>query len=249
MAEFTHNNRVHEATKLTPFQVMYGTDPKGIPTAFPRMNAPAVEERLKEIILTRQEALAAHELARQAMIQRQPGKDIEFNVGDQVWLESKNLNIPMETRKFKPKREGPFKILEKLSKRVYKLKLPFQWKIHPVFHSSLLTPYHETQEHGTNFIRPPPDLIDGQEEYEVEAIIRHHKRGHKWVYLTKWKGYRSNDNMWEPEEILSNAKEILEEYKKTHNLDKNPKTSSKRPSSVLSHSSTTVTSSLQRRSR
>src|SRR5246500_2535098 len=41
MAEFAHNNRIHEATKLTPFQVMYGTDPKGIPTAFPRMTAPA----------------------------------------------------------------------------------------------------------------------------------------------------------------------------------------------------------------
>src|SRR6201995_5009213 len=216
MAEFTHNNRVHEATKLTPFQVMYGTDPKGIPTAFPRMNAPAVEERLKEIILTRQEALAAHELARQAMIQRRPGKDIEFNVGDQVWLESKNFNIPMETRKFKPKREGPFKILEKLSKRVYKLKLPFQWKIPPMFHSTLLTPYCKTQEHGPNFIKLPPDLVDGQEEYEVEAILGHRFKGHKVEYLTAWKGYGSNDNTWEPEENLTNVEEILKEYKKMH---------------------------------
>src|SRR6201994_4639076 len=184
------------------------------------------------------------------MIQRQPGKDIEFNVRDQVWLESKNLNIPTETRKFKPKREGPFKILEKLSKQVYKLKLLFQWKIHPVFHSTLLTPYCETQEHGPNFIKPPPDLIDGQEEYKVEAIIGHRKRGPKWIYLTKWKGYGSNDNTWEPEENLLNSEEILEEYKKTHKLDEIPKTSSKCSSSVLSHSSTTVpSSSLQGRSR
>ncbi len=29
-------------------------------------------------------------------------------------------------------------------------------------------PYYETQTHGPNFTRPPPDLIDGEEEYEVE---------------------------------------------------------------------------------
>ena len=33
--------------------------------------------------------------------------------------------------------------------------------------------YKEMMEHGPNFLRPPPDLIDGEEEYEVEAILRH----------------------------------------------------------------------------
>ena len=43
MAEFTHNNRAHETSKMSPFQIIYGNDPKGIPTAFPRISAPAVE--------------------------------------------------------------------------------------------------------------------------------------------------------------------------------------------------------------
>ena len=119
MAEFAHNNRAHETSKMSPFQIIYGTDLKGIPTAFPRAQAPAVEDRLKEITKIRQEALAAHELARQLMIRRNPGNDIEFKVGDQVWLDARNLRFPVETPKFKPKRLGPFKILEKLSKRVY----------------------------------------------------------------------------------------------------------------------------------
>jgi transposase InsO family protein len=67
MAEFTHNNRAHETSKMSPFQIIYGNDPKGIPTAFPRISAPAVETRLDELMKTRQEALAAHELARQTM--------------------------------------------------------------------------------------------------------------------------------------------------------------------------------------
>ena len=68
MAEYAHNNRAHETSKMSPFQIMYGTDPKGIPTTFPRINAPAIKNRLTELMKIRQEALAAHELARQLML-------------------------------------------------------------------------------------------------------------------------------------------------------------------------------------
>jgi hypothetical protein len=47
---------------------------------------------------------------------------------------------------------------------------PPQWNIHPVFHASLLMPYVETMEHGENYSRPPPDMIEGKEQYEVKAI-------------------------------------------------------------------------------
>jgi len=39
-----------------------------------------------------------------------------------------------------------------------------------VFHGSLLLPYYETKEHGRNFLELTPDLIEGQPEWEVEAI-------------------------------------------------------------------------------
>jgi hypothetical protein len=50
----------------------------------------------------------------------------------------------------------------------YQLRLPAAWGIHDVFHTSLLSPYHETTAHCPNFSRPPPELIDGEEEYQVE---------------------------------------------------------------------------------
>jgi hypothetical protein len=31
-------------------------------------------------------------------------------------------------------------------------------------------PYVKTVEHGENYSRPPPDMIEGEEQYEVEAI-------------------------------------------------------------------------------
>jgi len=53
--------------------------------------------------------------------------------------------------------------------------------------------------HSPNFMQPPPDLIEGKEEYEVEAVINHRYYGHrhKLQYLIKWKDYPSSDNTWE----------------------------------------------------
>jgi hypothetical protein len=80
----------------------------------------------------------------------------------------------------------------------YRLELPTQWSIHPVFHIDLLTPYRETIMHGPNFTRPTPDIIDGEEEYSVEKILdsRHFGRRRCLQYLVKWEGYPDADNMW-----------------------------------------------------
>jgi hypothetical protein len=80
----------------------------------------------------------------------------------------------------------------------YRLELPTQWSIHPVFHIDLLTPYKETIMHGPNFTRPAPELIDGEEEYSVEKILDSRHFGRRWrlQYLVKWEGYLDAENMW-----------------------------------------------------
>ena len=50
MAEFAHNNHAHETLKMSPFYIIYGIEPKGIPMAFPCIKAPAVESRLTELM-------------------------------------------------------------------------------------------------------------------------------------------------------------------------------------------------------
>jgi hypothetical protein len=74
-----------------------------------------------------------------------------FQVGEQVWLEASNLKLPYQTSKLAPKRQGPFKIIRKISPVAYQLELPASWTIHNVFHASLLSPYRETPAHGPNF--------------------------------------------------------------------------------------------------
>jgi len=80
----------------------------------------------------------------------------------------------------------------------YRLKLPTQWSIHDVFHIDLLTPYRETDIHGSNYSRPAPDLVNDEEEYEVEKVLdtRRFGRGRKKQYLIKWRGYPDSDNEW-----------------------------------------------------
>ena len=96
---------------------------------------------------------------------------------------------------------------------VYELALPPQWKIHPVFHASLLTPYVETPAHGPNYTRPPPDLVEGEAEWEVERILAHRYFGRqkKLQYLVKWLGYPESDNTWEPVENL-HADDLIQDY-------------------------------------
>jgi hypothetical protein len=37
----------------------------------------------------------------------------------------------------------------------------------------LLKPYVETEVHGENFSQPFPDILDGEEVYNVEMILKH----------------------------------------------------------------------------
>ena len=103
-----------------------------------------------------------------------------------------------------------------LSPIVYQLRLPKTWKIHPVFHASLLSLYRENTIHGPNFPSPPPDLINREKEYEVKKILRHHGTPTKQLFLIQWKGYSAEEDSWIPEWNLKNAKSALTAYKRLH---------------------------------
>ena len=88
----------------------------------------------------------------------------------------------------KPKREGPFVITKVLGPVAYRLLLPASWRIHNVFHATLLRKYKENEVYGENFMEPPPELVEGEEVYEVETILNHRKRGQGYQYFIKWQG-------------------------------------------------------------
>ena len=176
-----------------------------------------IEERMHTLIRDREEALAAHELAMRRIADRQKNTFTPFKKGDLVWLDTKNIKTA-NNPKIGPWREGPFVISDVLGPLTYWLELPPTWQIHNIFHAILLQPYIKNETHGANFPQPPPELLEGEEVYEVESIIRHRRQGHGYQYLLKWKGYLITDATWESESAFSDDGDMLTAYKDRHQL-------------------------------
>ena len=153
-----------------------------------------MEGCLRNLNKERKKALAVHKLAQQLMNKWIKSWFTPFKVNYKVWLEARNLKQNIIDPKFTPKQEGPFIITQVLSPLSYELKLPDLWKIHPVLHVLLLTPYCENKIHGLNFTTPTPDLIDNKEEYEIDQI--------------------AEEDTWLKEAELINTAEILNAYKR-----------------------------------
>ena len=92
---------------------------------------------MKRMINDREEALAAHKLARTRIANRKQLNFTPFEKNQKVWLNTRNLKMNHH-KKIAPKREGPFEINEILGPVTYRLKLPTSWKIHNMFHATLL---------------------------------------------------------------------------------------------------------------
>ena len=112
---------------------------------------------------------------------------------------------------------GPYTIIAEVSTTVYKLDLPGNLRIHPVFHVSLLKHYQETPDNFNRPTPPPAIIIPGieEEEYEVESILDKKLVRTKPHYLVKWKGYPLHDATWEPAEHLKNAERKVKEFELT----------------------------------
>ena len=229
IATAVHNRVINSSTGTSPIETILGYKPPLDYQLSPATLNPAADLR-KETALQKQEQVKTvlNQLAQKTPIN-------QYGVGDWVWLEAKNLALPYQTHKLAPRHHGPFTITKRVSPIAYQLQLPTAWTIHDMFHASLLSPYQETDQHGVSFTRPPPDLVQGEEEFEVESIRSHRHCGHarKLQYLVKWKGYPEADNSWEPVEHVF-APKLIRQYHLTHPLEDKRVRSSRRVAIRLS---------------
>ena len=215
LAEFTHNQRPSATTGQTPFSMIMGYTPKVEWPSAPSQ-VPSYTDRMEQIEEVCKVAKTSLERAQKMMAIRNPGnkKFRPYQKNDQVWIEGTHLKTLYPSAKLAPKCYGPFKVMKQLPPTLYEIRIPCQWKVYNVFHANLITPYKETAIHGPNYSQPPPNLVDGEEEFKVEQILDMKQMGGgcKTHYLVKWKGYPTSDNSWELEKNL-NADELIAEFK------------------------------------
>ena len=216
LATAVHNNRRNATTGLLPSQILLEIEPRLMPMTEQETGNQYAEQRIKEMTQHRQSAIEALQRAAKAPPDFQPG----YQKGDQVWLEATHLKLLYQASKLNPKRYGPFSIEKVLSPVAYRLTLLNNWRIHNTFHVSLLSPYRESATYSPNYSRPPPDLVEGEEEQEIEWILAHRytSRTRKLQYLIKWKGFPESDNEWVGPEHM-HASNLVRKYHRSHPLE------------------------------
>ncbi|KAG3183193.1 hypothetical protein PC128_g14308 [Phytophthora cactorum] len=141
-------------------------------------------------------------------------KDQEFQVGDRVYLSTKNLDTAHtgfpNSRKLGPKWIGSYSILRKVHNHAYEINLPPGLKLHPVFNTGSLKPYT-----SPNRLSRTPEVIlhDGSVGKIVEAIIGKRKRLGTTQYHIRW--VSEKQTTWEPLENLHQVTGLIQAYEET----------------------------------
>lgn len=128
-----------------------------------------------------------------------------FGVGDRVWLSTQNRRREYKAKgekrvaKLMPRFDGPYKIAAAHPEfSTYTLDLPNS-TIFPTFHVSQLLPYHESDSSlfpGWTKEWPKPIIVDGIEEFPVDAIIDERRRGRGMQYLVCFKDQPPSEDRW-----------------------------------------------------
>ena len=205
LAEWWYNTNIHASTKLSPFESVYGyPPPKLIPYTPGTTQLQEVENTLKtrdEIIriLRTNLQLAQDRMKKFADIKRTARS---FNIGDLVYLRLQPYKqqsvVQRRNLKLSPRFYGPYRVLEKIGTVAYRLELPPEAKIHPVFHVSCLK--EKLGERHQLVVTLPPADKDGVIRPEPEEILHRRlkkKKNHAVTeVLVKWKGLGEDEASW-----------------------------------------------------
>ncbi len=182
LAEFAYNIAVHSSTGKAPFEIVYEEIPRSDMLTLDevqkynaiRGSSSESESLIERIRATREEVTKFLTRAQvyQARTYNKSHRDIEYKVGQKVWLRIKNITIKRPSRKLNWQRYSPYRIIERIGEVAYCLDLPSSLQIYNVFHVSLLLDHQPRGDEESLEPQPLRLAIDPEvQEYEVEAIL------------------------------------------------------------------------------
>jgi hypothetical protein len=211
----------HESTGVSPFLVDRGYEPrtsfdwKPVEETLPaqvRIDREAAIQRARQMedvweFAQRQMKKAQEQQKRQADKHR---REIDFEVGDNVWLLLKDYHTGRPNKKLDNQMAGKFRIIERVGNS-YRLELPPSMKIHPVFSPDKLRKAADNPLPGQLEDPGEPVEIDGQQEWEVEEVLASRFYRGKLRYRVKWVGY-DEDPEWYPARNMKGSPHKIRDF-------------------------------------
>jgi len=179
----------------------------------PRQNPSGLEmvkefiERMKSAIEKAKFAIckAQEDMTRYYNQRRSPAS--MFKPEDWIYLDMSDIRTTCQSPKLLHHRLGPLAYCLKLSPRMRQLHLVFNVvKLSATLED--LIPGRKPQA------LPPPIVVDGEPEWEVEEILDSHWHWRRFQFLIKWKGFSREHNSWEVASDVKALDLIAEYYRK-----------------------------------
>ncbi|KAL0546144.1 hypothetical protein IC582_016050 [Cucumis melo] len=212
LMEFAYNNSYQATIGMAPFEALYGKCCRS-PVCWGEVG----EQRLMgpELVQSTNEAIQKIRSRMHTAQSRQKSyadvrrKDLEFEVGDKVFLKvapMKGVLRFARRGKLSPRFVGPFEILERIGPVAYRLALPPSLStVHDVFHVSMLRKYVPDPSHVVDYEPLEIDENLSYVEQPVEVLAREVKTlRNKQIPLVKvlWRNHRVEEATWEREDDM-----------------------------------------------
>jgi len=224
LGEFAYNNGYQESIKRIPFFANYGVNPEYQTIGHLMQGKTTPAEDMSQLHDTRQAEMKEAQLRHKEYYHAGRKPDPNLQSGDMVWLLPRNIGTTRPCKKLDNKKIGLFKILAKIGESANKLNLAPSMRIYNTFHISLLELYYNDKFSSERTQPPPPIIIEGEPEYELEQIIDSRLYYGKLQYWAKWTGYPpEHDKVWYPYKDFENGglakQQFHQKYPRKPSLD------------------------------